>query len=135
MYFKQDTGPARKQRRAFVIWATVVLGCVIALLTLMPVSVPKSLPGDDKLYHMLAFFGLTLPCAVIYPRALVRVVLAAVLYGALIELIQPTVGRSREMADLIADTTGVFLGAAIGWPLHHAFIAYLRKKATVRSDT
>lgn len=130
MYLRNDTDPAKQQRRAAVIWLTIILGVVIAILTLMPVSVPNTVPGNDKLHHMLGFFGLTLPCAVIYPRAFLRVAVVAILFGATIEIIQPYVGRTREMADFIADLSGVGLAFLVGWPLNRLLMTFLRQRTS-----
>ncbi len=72
------------------------------------------MPGTDKIHHVLAFAALTLPCAALYPKALLRVVVAAALFGAAIEVVQPYVGRSGEVSDLIADVLGLGIGAALG---------------------
>jgi hypothetical protein len=39
---------------------------------------------------------------------------AALLFGAGIEIIQPCVNRSRELADFVADGVGVLTGSTIG---------------------
>ena len=69
----------------------------IAALTLIPLSVPAGALGSDKAHHLLAFAALTLPCAVLYPKALLRVALAAAIFGGAIEVIQPYVGRQGEL--------------------------------------
>ena len=86
-------------------WAmllTIALAVVIAALTLTP-PMPVEMPvGSDKSHHFIAFVALALPLATIRPRwsAVLFVVFSA--YGAAIEVIQPFVGRSRELADLAA---------------------------------
>ena len=92
---------------------TLVLGGLIAALTLAPISGPD-MPGSDKLYHVLACAALACPLTFARPRFMVPVALAVVLYGGLIELIQPYVGRSREWADLFADALGAMSGAGLG---------------------
>lgn len=110
-----------KRRRAVVIWLTISLTISIAALTLIPLNVPADAPGSDKTHHLLAFAALTLPCAVLYPKALLRVALAAAVFGAVIEVIQPYVGRQGELADFIADLFGVGIGATLGLLLSFAF--------------
>ncbi|MFG6519375.1 VanZ family protein [Sulfitobacter sp. 1A13496] len=90
----------------------------IAILTLIPINVPTNAPGTDKTHHLLAFAALSLPCAALYPKALLRVALAAAVFGASIEVIQPYVGRQGEVADLIADVLGIGVGATLGLLLH-----------------
>jgi VanZ family protein len=46
-------------------------------------------------------------------------VLAA--YGGAIELVQPMVGRGRELADWLADLAGIGLGALVGVALRRVW--------------
>nr|WP_232897399.1 hypothetical protein [Pontibaca salina] len=96
-------------------------------MTLLPISGPSGVPGSDKTHHMLAFAALTLPCAALYPKALPKTVFAAVLYGGAIEIIQPSVGRSGELADFIADLVGIGLGVALGLLFHRAVLRALAR--------
>jgi VanZ family protein len=92
---------------------TLLLGVLIAVLTLGPVSV-KSVPGSDKLHHFLAFAALSFPLPFARPRLVVPVVLGVVAYGGLIELIQPHFGRRADWGDLVADILGALVGAMLG---------------------
>lgn len=92
---------------------TLVLGGLIAVLTLAPISSPD-VPGSDKLYHVLACAALSFPLPFARPRFMIPVALAVVVYAGLIELIQPYVGRSGEWADLFADAAGAIIGAGLG---------------------
>lgn len=103
-----------KHRRAVAIWLTLALLVCITVLTLLPLTFSGGVKGSDKIQHILAFAALTLPSAVFYPKALLRVMVVAVVYGAAVEIIQPYVGRSSELADFIADLVGIGLGATIG---------------------
>ena len=98
------------------IFATGALAVAIAYLTLTPLQVDLDL-GSDKLHHFIAFGALVLPCALLYARTLIWVLPAAIMFGGVIELIQPYVGRGRELADFGADAVGVVIGAAIGLTL------------------
>ncbi|WP_394418473.1 VanZ family protein [Sulfitobacter sp. 1A13191] len=100
------------------IWLTFGLSVCIAVVTLIPSKAAPEVPGGDKVHHVLAFMALTLPSAAFYPKALLRVVLAAAFYAGLIEVIQPFVGRSGEPADFLADLLGIAIGAIIGLLLH-----------------
>lgn len=107
-----------KHRRVIAIWLTVSLAACIAILTLMPLSTPQAIPGTDKIHHIIAFIALTLPCAAFYPKALFKVVVAAVVYGALIEVLQPYIGRSGELTDFLADLVGIGIGVSLGFLLN-----------------
>lgn len=103
------------QTRAVWLGLSLALTLVIGVLTLMPQPVrPMRLHGIDKLYHLLAFAALTFPTGFLRPRMLVAAGVLALLYGGAIEIIQPAVGRSRELADLLADGVGILLGIALG---------------------
>lgn len=107
-----------RRRRLVAIWLTFGLAVCITVVTLIPSNAGPEVPGCDKVHHVLAFMALTLPSAAFYPKALLRVVLAAALYAALIEIIQPFVGRSGEIADFLADLLGIAIGAIIGLLVH-----------------
>lgn len=118
-----------KHRRLIAIWLTITLAACIAALTLMPLSTPQAILGTDKIHHIIAFIALTLPCAAFYPKALFPLMLAAATYGALIEIIQPYIGRSGEFTDFFADLAGIGLGASLGLPLNMV----LMRSAPLRS--
>lgn len=112
-------------------WPSVCIGA----LTLIPLSAPSAVPGTDKAHHVLAFAILTMPCAALYPKGLFRVVFASAVYGGLIEVIQPYVGRHGETADVLADLLGVGIGAAFGLLLHRIFKWRIaRRSASARRE-
>lgn len=93
--------------------ATLGLAAVIGALTLTPVPAVGA-SGSDKLHHVLAFAALAFPLPVVRPRLAPWIFLGVVVYGGLIEIIQPYVGRQAEWADLFADASGALLGASVG---------------------
>ncbi len=93
---------------------TVVIGTVIAVLTLMPPTEMDMPAGSDKTYHFLAFVALALPLAFVRPRWSGVLFVTYSAYGAVIELVQPFVGRSRELADLLFDMAGIACGMVVG---------------------
>lgn len=97
----------------WAIFLTIALGAVIAVLTLMPPIEMEGPVGSDKLHHFTAFVALTLPLAIVRPRWSVLLFVAFSAYGAAIEILQPYMGRSRELADLIADMAGVGFGIVL----------------------
>lgn len=118
------------------LWLVATVGLVLAIgvLTLSPMpNMPRG-PGQlDKLAHMLAFFALVLPTALFWPRWMASVGLLGVLYGAVIEVVQPYAGRSAELADLFADGIGVGLGLIVGAGLRR-WIVSRRAVAPVRVE-
>lgn len=113
-------------RRAVFFFSTSVLVVIIAILTLAPVSVPSTVPGNDKIHHFIGFAALLIPCAFLYRRALYYILPGSILFGGMIELLQPYVNRNGDWADFGADATGALLGAAIGLILRYFFRTQLR---------
>lgn len=108
-------GPSRRGTLLVAISATAVLASVIAVFTIAPLPDPQiGVPGSDKVHHLLAFAALAFPLSVARPRLAPWVVLGVVVYGGLIEIIQPHVGRQAEWGDLLADAAGAILGSAAG---------------------
>ncbi|MFK7938374.1 MAG: VanZ family protein [Roseovarius sp.] len=96
------------------ILITLVVACIIALGTLSPPGDETPLPLNDKQLHALSFALLVLSLGWLRPQWWLGLALAALLYGAAIEMLQPMVGRSGEWADLAADGAGIFLGLLPG---------------------
>jgi VanZ family protein len=59
---------------------------------------------------------------VLRPERLPAVLVLAIAYGGLIELIQPLVGRSAESADLLAHALGALAGAGLGLALRRGLV-------------
>ena len=96
--------------RKIDIYATIAIAFAIGLATLTPVETLPNVSGSDKLYHLISFAILTLPIAIIRPKAMWVILSLSIAYGGAIEIIQPLVNRNCEMADLFADTCGAVLG-------------------------
>lgn len=94
--------------------STVIAALVIACLTLSHTQLPLALPGTDKAGHLIGFIILTLPCAILYPRALKWLLPFALLFGGGIEMIQPIFGRQGAWPDFYADVVGAGTGALAG---------------------
>ena len=102
-------------RRRIATAATVFIAFVIAALTLMPVTAPDIIgQGRDTLSHVIAFASLTFPMAFLNLRRAHAVLVCAILFGAAIELIQPSVGRTGSFWDFLADVIGAVLGLVAG---------------------
>ncbi|MFQ3251754.1 MAG: VanZ family protein [Loktanella salsilacus] len=106
------------------VWLLLSFGLAvtIAALTLMPqASMPVGPQGVDKLYHMAAFATLIFPTALLRPKWCLRFGCLAILYGGLIEAIQPIFGRSADMSDFWADGLGVAMGIFLGLAARRIF--------------
>jgi hypothetical protein len=106
-------------RSSLAIGLSFLVGIVTVLLTLTPISAPSLGPfaHSDKFYHALAFAGLALPMVLFRSDWLIVTVPLYATFGALIELIQPFVGRERSVADWNADLLGIGIGIIVGLAL------------------
>ena len=106
---------SESKRHSLALLATVLLTAAIAYLTLTPAR-PEASAGllSDKAYHVIAFASLIFPGTLLYLRSLIWLIPAALVFGAAIELVQPLVGRSAEVADFVADIVGVACGLILG---------------------
>jgi VanZ family protein len=91
---------------------------IILALALAPLSGNLPVLGGDKVAHFLAFLFLTVWfLGLCHPALTLRILLALLLYGVLIEVLQGfTPFRAVEAADVVSDMAGI--GA--GWLLAQA---------------
>lgn len=101
---------------------TLVLGLVVAVATLTPAEAMPPAPGSDKLHHLLAFGALAFPMVLARPRAALWAVLGVSAYGALIEVIQPHVGRHGDPWDALANAVGAVMGALCALALRRLMV-------------
>ena len=106
---------------ALALIVTLLLAAAMAVATLMPLPAGTGLPGSDKTHHILGFALLALPMASVRPRAMLWLAPLLAAYGGAIEIVQPFVGRGRELADWLADLAGVGLGTLAGMGLGRAW--------------
>ncbi len=111
----------KKSYMAFVPAVLVAVGIAVLSLWENPVLAPQ-LTMSDKVLHGLMYSLLSAAtmggCVLIRRtqiRTYVRVVLAATLYGILLELLQHfcTVSRTGELADVYADCLGAIIGVLL----------------------
>ena len=101
--------------RTLWILATTAVAIAIAILTLSaPGQMPTGFQMSDKFYHASAFAALVLPTAILWRTRLKPIAIGAVTYGVLIELVQPYMGRTAEVGDIVANIVGVGLASLVG---------------------
>ena len=96
------------------LYLTIIVGSTIAFATLIPAEKLPETPGTDKLHNLLAFSVFVLPVSLMRPNRGKVIFLTALILGGAIELIQPFMNRSGEMADFWADAIGAGLGILLG---------------------
>jgi VanZ family protein len=94
-------------------WAAALFAFVMAVL-----PQPPSVDVSDKVEHMAAFFVITVLGCSAYPNvSRVKLALALVAFGGLIELVQefPMFHRDSELSDWLADILAVVIALASVW--------------------
>lgn len=113
------------------------VGIVLSLLALVILTVLLMLPSDktpqagtvfDKVLHAVAYFGLCLPVLLVWPAIWRWVLVLVALHGGVIELVQPMVGRSGELADVLANMIGAGLAVLVALWLNRSRQAQKRKR-------
>lgn len=113
------------------IAATLLVAAGVAHVMMMPPTPQiNRLAIHDKLLHFLAFLALVVPLSMVLTarRLLAVLVLGAIAYGVVIEVMQPTVGRTAEVGDVLANSLGAITGAALGAMLR---VLRTRRRAAV----
>ena len=92
---------------------TILVTAFLTVAMLWPINHPPSGPdGSDKVVHLIAFAVLAFPMARTGRFGLMPVFVGASAFGGIIEVLQPSFGRSADMWDWILDIAGVSLGIA-----------------------
>lgn len=97
----------------FKLLIVVALAAIIAFFSLNQVQLPAG-GGNDKVAHFSAYLVLVLAAALLRPKSIAFYTACAILYGGLIEFIQPSFGRDKELLDLIANSLGALCGGTLG---------------------
>ena len=115
----------RQRHWVALLWTLQLL--ITAYYSTLPAARLGVMPGSDKLWHLSGYLILALPIPLFWIGW--RKVCAAggllALYGVGLEFVQRYVpGRGFELADMLANSTGVACGAALAAWLRSVFIAF-----------
>ena len=100
---------------------TIFILLVIVFLSLYPLPKLPEFQGTDKTYHLIAYFLLALPSGLKKPTKWVLFIFLFIIFGGVIEMIQPYVNRYGEWLDFFANTIGVISGFFVGVILNNKF--------------
>ncbi len=105
---------------------TIFLLLVITFLSLYPLPKLPEFPGTDKTHHLVAYFFLALPSGLRKPNKWILFICSFIIFGGIIEMIQPYVNRYGEWLDFFANTTGVLLGFFVGVILNMKLLSKIK---------
>ena len=91
----------------------MILLVLISYLSLTPPKGPPSLYVFDKVLHALAYTALSTPYSFAKTPNKKYIFIGACAWGIAIELIQPYVGRTRDIYDVLANSTGAMLAILV----------------------
>ncbi|MDA8755378.1 VanZ family protein [Candidatus Pseudothioglobus singularis] len=95
---------------------------MVAFLSLYPLPELSEFQGTNKTYHLVAYFLLALPSGLKKPNKWVLSIYLFIIFGGVIEMIQPYINRYGEWLDFFSNTIGVIFGFFVGVILNHKFL-------------
>jgi VanZ family protein len=99
--------------KQYGVFCSFLLLVVITILSLTPVVQEVPITGIDKVLHLLAYCALTFPISLSYSPRYRFIFWFSCLWGGIIEIIQPIVGRQADTIDALVNTIGVFFGIVL----------------------
>ncbi len=102
-----------------ILAIAISITITIAYLSLINLSQTNiTFKSSDKLHHLLAYFFLSVSwLASFYKKPILkyRIVLACIIYGIIIEVLQETLTmyRTADYKDVLANTIGILLGLIV----------------------
>lgn len=83
---------------------------IITILSFIPVSQEPPMNNIDKIEHLIAYAALTMPISLSYNPRQKHIFWFACIWGMLIEIFQPYVGRQADTMDAVINAVGAYLG-------------------------
>ena len=93
---------------------TTLIFIIITFLSLYPLKEQPSIPGSDKIHHLIAYSALSIGVGLRRPSNYLLIIVFFSFYSGLIEIIQPYVNRFREIEDFLFNNLGIFIGLTLG---------------------
>ena len=99
------------KRHVFDVLAFLAL-CAIVVGSLTPAPEDPMVQTNDKIIHFVAYGTLAFLAVMHRPsvRTTIYAIMAVILAGGIIELLQPLVGRDNNWGDILANTAGACIG-------------------------
>ena len=86
----------------------------MTFLSLYPLKQQPSIPGTDKIHHLIAYSALTICIGLRKPSNYILLILFFSFYSGLIEIIQPYINRFGEIEDFLFNNLGILIGLTLG---------------------
>lgn len=135
---------SNRLQKIYIPWKiTCVLAIVVAVLSILPAPPILDMASFlkpvaqivgisfDKTLHLLLFVCIVLPVTIVHPRGLPRLIPTVMIFGAMIEVVQPFFGRGMELQDLWANFFGVVIGVTIGFLVRGSLLISQRILRTI----
>ena len=87
---------------------------IITFLSLYPLKEQPSVPGSDKIHHLIAYAALTICIGFRKPSNYFLLIIFFSIYSGLIEIIQPHLNRFGEIEDFLYNNFGILIGLMLG---------------------
>ena len=100
---------------------TSLIFIIITFLSLYPLQEQPSIPGSDKIHHLIAYLALVICVGIRRPSNYLLIIIFFSFYSGLIEIIQPHVNRFGEIEDFLFNNLGIFLGLTLGILINKKF--------------
>ena len=101
---------------------TSLIFLIITFLSLYPLQEQPSVPGSDKIHHLIAYSTLTICVGLRKPPNYFLIIILFSFYSGLIEIIQPYVNRFREVEDFLFNNLGILIGLTLGIVINKIYI-------------
>ena len=93
---------------------TTLIFIIITFLSLYPLKEQPSIPGSDKIHHLIAYAALSIGVGLRRPSNYLLIIVFFSFYSGLIEIVQPYVNRFGEIEDFLFNNLGIFIGLTLG---------------------
>jgi hypothetical protein len=113
--------------RNYWLACTVFTLTIITLLSLNPMIDLPSVPGGDKVHHVIAYAILMFPVALKKPKYWPFIALLFLCLSSAIELLQPLVGRRNDWLDITANWLGIMVSILLAQLIHRIFPSSLNE--------
>ena len=100
---------------------TTLIFIIITFLSLYPLKEQPSIPGSDKIHHLIAYAALSIGVGLRRPSNYLLIIVFFSFYSGLIEIIQPYVNRFREIEDFLFNNLGILIGLTLGIVINKIF--------------